>query len=44
MHQFMLIIFTRTYSVDTGTFEVVDSHTFIADLDKSIAWDQELVS
>ncbi|KAL7321705.1 hypothetical protein PS15m_001446 [Mucor circinelloides] len=32
----------RTYTVDTGTFEVVDSHTFIADLNKSIAWDQKL--
>ncbi|KAI9474288.1 MAG: Metallo-dependent phosphatase-like protein [Benjaminiella poitrasii] len=31
----------RTYTVDTGTFEVVDSQTFIADLDKSIEWDQE---
>ncbi|CEP15672.1 hypothetical protein [Parasitella parasitica] len=32
----------RTYTVDTGTFEVVDSDTFIAELDKSTAWDQAL--
>ncbi|GAA5814946.1 hypothetical protein MFLAVUS_008449 [Mucor flavus] len=32
----------RSYSVDTGTFEVTDSHTFIADLNQSIIWDKEL--
>ncbi|KAI7877878.1 Metallo-dependent phosphatase-like protein [Mucor mucedo] len=32
----------RSYSVDTGSFEVIDSHTFIADLNRSILWDLEL--
>jgi hypothetical protein len=36
--------FYSTYSVDTGSFEVVDSQTFIANLNQSIDWDQELVS
>ncbi|KAI8387260.1 Metallo-dependent phosphatase-like protein [Blakeslea trispora] len=31
----------RTYTVDTGTFEVVDSHTYIADLNQSTDWEHE---
>ncbi|KAI7906482.1 Metallo-dependent phosphatase-like protein [Cokeromyces recurvatus] len=29
----------RTYTVDTGTFEVIDTHTYIADLNKSTEWE-----
>jgi hypothetical protein len=44
--QYVLTYFTiktSTYSVDTGNFEVVDTHTFIADLNKSIKWDHPMV-
>lgn len=29
--------------MDTGNFEVIEAHTYIADLDKSQSWDKELV-
>lgn len=31
----------RTYTIDTGNFEVIDTHTFIADLNRSIITGEE---
>jgi sphingomyelin phosphodiesterase len=37
------MLYNRTYKVDTETFEILDTHTYIADLDQKNTWKDEPV-